>query len=195
MPFDPPRITVFCGSRHGARPEFSDAARALGRTIAERGLGLVTGGGSVGLMGVVADAALEAGGEVIGVIPQVLSRAEVAHHGLSELLVVDSMHTRKMRMNELCGGFVALPGGIGTFEELFEVLSWRQLRIHAKPIGLYDVAGYWTGLRSLLDQAVAEGFLNPVHRSVLLRADDPELLLDRMAAERIAAADPDAVEP
>jgi uncharacterized protein (TIGR00730 family) len=195
MSFDPPRITVFCGSRHGTRPEFTQAARALGKTLVERNLGLVYGGGSVGLMGEIADAVLEAGGEVVGVIPKVLSRAEVAHQNLSEMHVVDSMHTRKEMMNTLCGGFVAMPGGIGTFEELFEVFSWKQLLIHAKPIGLLDVAGFWTGLRGLLDQATSEGFINPVHRELLVRSEDPGELLDKMLAHQAPGPDPEAVKP
>ena len=193
--FDPPRVAVFCGSRSGTRPEYAEAARVMGRTLVERGLGLVFGGGSVGLMGTVADAVLEAGGEAIGVIPEVLMRAEVAHEGLTVLKVVDSMHTRKRTMADLCGAFVALPGGIGTFEELFEVFTWAQLRIHAKPIGLLDTRGYWTGLRGMLDQAVAEGFLNPVDLDLIVRAAEPGELLDRLAEARVQPVDPDHVEP
>ena len=146
-------------------------------------------------MGVIADSVLKAGGEVIGVIPEVLSRPEVAHGGLTELKVVDSMHTRKQTMNDLCGGFIAMPGGIGTLEELFEVLSWAQLRIHAKPIGLLEVAGFWMGFRGLMDRATSEGFINPVHRDLLVRSGDPQELLDKMAAFATAAPDPDAVKP
>jgi uncharacterized protein (TIGR00730 family) len=166
----------------------------MGRCLVERGLGLVYGGGSVGLMGEIADAVMEAGGEVIGVIPEVLSRPELAHEGITELRVVDSMHTRKKMMADLSSGFIAMPGGIGTFEELFEVLSWSQLRIHAKPIGLLDVSGFWTGFRNLMDQATGEGFLNPIHRELVVRSDDPGNLLDLMEAfEPPSAVDPDAV--
>lgn len=193
--FDPPYITVFCGSRLGTRPEYVTAAEELGRTLVKNGLGLVYGGGSVGLMGKIADSVLEAGGEVIGVIPEVLSRPEIAHPNLTTLHVVDSMHTRKKMMNDLCGGFIAMPGGIGTFEELFEVLSWAQLRIHAKPIGLLDVAGFWTGLRGLMDGATAEGFINPIHRELLIRAGGPQELLDRMRDAGVAEPDPEAVKP
>jgi uncharacterized protein (TIGR00730 family) len=193
--FDPPRLTVFCGSRHGARPEYAAVAAALGECLVKNGLGLVYGGGSVGLMGVLADSVLEAGGDVIGVIPEVLSRPEVAHQGLTELVIVDSMHTRKQTMMDLCGGFIAMPGGIGTFEELVEVLSWAQLRIHAKPIGLLDVADFWIPFRGLVDAATAEGFINPVHRDLIVRASDPQGLIDKMAAYVAPAADPDAVKP
>jgi uncharacterized protein (TIGR00730 family) len=194
-PFDPPRVTVFCGSRQGSRPEYMAAAAEMGRTLVERGLGLVFGGGSVGLMGGIADAVLAAGGEAVGVIPEVLMRPEVAHEGLTELRVVDSMHTRKKLMADLCGAFVAMPGGIGTFEELFEVFTWAQLRIHAKPIGLLDTCGYWTGLRGMLDMAVGEGFLNPVDRELIVRAETPADLLDKLAEVHLSPVDPDAVEP
>jgi uncharacterized protein (TIGR00730 family) len=193
--FDPPYVTVFCGSRLGGRPEYATAAEDLGRTLVKNGLGLVYGGGSVGLMGKIADSVLEAGGEVIGVIPEVLSRPEIAHPNLTKLHVVDSMHTRKMMMNDLCGAFIAMPGGIGTFEELFEVLSWAQLRIHAKPIGLLDVAGFWTSLRGLVDGSTAEGFINPIHRELLIRAVGSQELLDLMGDAAVAEADPDAVNP
>jgi uncharacterized protein (TIGR00730 family) len=129
------------------------------------------------------------------VIPEVLSRPEIAHPGLTKLHVVDSMHTRKKMMNDLCGGFIALPGGIGTFEELFEVLSWAQLRIHNKPIGLLDVAGFWTGLRGMVDGATAEGFINPIHRDLLVRGTSPQELLDHMLAAGAPAVDPEAVKP
>jgi uncharacterized protein (TIGR00730 family) len=194
-PFKPARITVFCGSRPGIRPEYADAAEALGRCLVKNGLGLVYGGGSVGLMGKVADSVLEAGGEVIGVIPEVLSRPEIAHPGLTELHVVDSMHTRKKMMNDLCDGFIALPGGIGTFEELFEVLCWAQLRILAKPFGLLDVEGFWTGLRGMMDSATAEGFINPIHGDLLVGASTPQELLDRMRNVDAGDADPAAVKP
>jgi len=176
------RVCVFCGSSHGASPVYAEAARDLGRRLARRGLGLVYGGGNVGLMGEVADAALAAGGEVIGVIPYALEAREVAHSGLTELHVVDSMHERKALMADLSDGFLALPGGIGTLEEFFEVWTWGQLGLHAKPCGLLDVAGYYAPLLAFLDRTVEEGFLRPAHREVVLVDTDPEALLDRMAA-------------
>ena len=175
------RVCVFCGSSHGASPVYTEAARDLGRRIAGRGLGLVYGGGQVGLMGEVADAALAAGGEVIGVIPYALEAREVGHRGLTEMHVVDSMHERKALMADLSDGFLALPGGIGTLEELFEVWTWGQLGLHAKPCALLDVAGYYSPLLAFLDHTVDEGFLREAHRAVLLVDADPEALLDRMA--------------
>jgi hypothetical protein len=175
------RVCVFCGSSHGASPVYAEAARDLGRRLARRGLGLVYGGGKVGLMGEVADAALAAGGEVIGVIPYALEAREVGHRGLTEMHVVDSMHERKARMADLSDGFLALPGGIGTLEELFEVWTWGQLGLHSKPCALLDVAGYYSPLLAFLDRTVDEGFLRPAHRAVLLVDADPEALLDRMA--------------
>ena len=154
-------ICVFCGSANGRRPAYARAARTFGAALAGKGLGLVYGGGSIGLMGVVADAALEGGAPVVGVIPRALARREIAHHGLTRLEVVPSMHARKARMARLSDAFVALPGGIGTLEELFEVLTWGYLGIHAKPTGLLDVGGYWRPLIRLLDHAVEEGFLRP----------------------------------
>ncbi len=156
----------------------------MGATLARRGLGLVYGGGSVGLMGAVADAALAGGGEVIGVIPQVLQIRELAHRSLSTLHVVGSMHERKALMAELSDGFVALPGGMGTLEELSEVLTWAQLGLHARPVGLLDVAGYYRPLAEFLDRAVGAGFLRPAHRRLLLVGDEPDGLLDRFAAWR-----------
>ena len=182
IPFDPPRVTVFCGSRPGARPAYTAAARDLGACLVKNGLGLVYGGGSVGLMGVVADAVLQAGGEVIGVIPEALARPEIAHAGLSELHVVDGMHPRKWLMAEKAAAFVAMPGGIGTLEELFEALSWTQLGIQHKPVGLLDVDGYWQPVVRLMDHAVEEGFVTPLHRQLLLVDEDPERLLERLAA-------------
>jgi len=156
----------------------------MGRVLAERGLGLVYGGGSVGLMGAVADAALAAGGEVTGVIPQVLQTRELAHRSLSTLHVVGSMHERKALMADLSDGFVALPGGMGTLEELSEVLTWAQLGLHARPVGLLDVAGYYQPLIEFFDRAVGAGFLRPAHRQLLLVADQPKTLLDRIEAWR-----------
>jgi uncharacterized protein (TIGR00730 family) len=173
-------VCVFCGSREGARPAYAEAARSTGREIARRGLGLVYGGGRVGLMGAVANAALEEGGEVVGVITEALISKEIAHAGLTKLHVVGSMHERKMLMADLSDGFVTLPGGYGTLEEFFEVLSWAQLSIHEKPCGLLDVDGFWDPLSTLLDQAVTEGFVHPNHRSLVLMEGNPRVLLERM---------------
>ena len=171
---------MFCGSREGSRPAYVEAARRTGREIARRGFGLVYGGGRVGLMGAVADAALEEGGEVVGVITEALISKEIAHAGLTKLHVVGSMHERKMLMADLSDGFVTLPGGYGTLEEFFEVLSWAQLSIHEKPCGLLDVDGFWDPLSALFDQAVTEGFVRPDHRSLALTEGDPSVLLERM---------------
>jgi hypothetical protein len=182
------RICVFCGSNPGASPVYAEAARALGETLAGRGLGLVYGGGNVGLMGIVADAAQAVGGEVIGVIPQALVDREVAHHGLADLRVVGSMHERKALMSELADGFIALPGGIGTLEEWFETWTWAQLGLHAKPFGLLDVAGYYGHLIRFLDHVVAERFLHPDHRAMVLVETDPGTLVDRMRSYAPPAA-------
>jgi uncharacterized protein (TIGR00730 family) len=176
------RLCVFCGSAAGRRPVYAAAARALATTLVDRGLGLVYGGGSVGLMGILADAVLAAGGEVIGVLPRGLARRELAHHGLSELHVVGSMHERKALMAELADGFVGLPGGLGTLEEVLEILTWAQLGIHRKPVGLVDVEGYWAGLLALLRHAVGEGFIRPEYAGLLLVEPTPSALLDRFAA-------------
>ena len=176
------RICVFCGSSPGFDPRFMTAASAFGASLARRGIGLVYGGASVGLMGAVADAVLQAGGDVIGVIPQALVAKEVAHHGLDDLRVVGSMHERKALMAELADGFVALPGGIGTFEELFEVWTWAQLGDIAKPCALYNVAGFYDGLTAFLDNVVTQGFMKALHRDMLIVADEAEALLDRLAA-------------
>ena len=174
------RVCVFCGSSEGSRPIYVEAARRMGEEIARRGLGLVYGGGKVGLMGAVAEAALAAGGEVVGVMPDALVSREIGHEGLTELHLVGSMHERKKMMADLSDGFVALPGGYGTLEEFLEVLSWAQLSIHEKPCALLDVAGYWEPLVSLFDRTVAEGFVRPDHRSLVLTGRDPGELLDRM---------------
>jgi uncharacterized protein (TIGR00730 family) len=174
------RLCVFCGSSAGTRPEYLAAARALGRVLAERGVGLVYGGASVGLMGAVADAALAAGGHVAGVIPRALVEREIAHPGLSELHVVRTMHERKALMNELSDGFVALPGGIGTLEELFEVWTWAQLGVHGKPCALLDVAGFYAPLLAFLDHARDEGFVRERQRAMLLVDDDAARLVERM---------------
>ncbi len=173
-------VCVFCGSREGSRPSYVEAARRMGTTLARRGLGLVYGGGQVGLMGAMADAALEEDGEVVGVIPEALIAREIAHPGLTRLHVVGSMHERKKLMEDLSDGFVALPGGYGTLEEFLEVLSWAQLSIHEKPCGLLEVDGFWEPLSSLFDKAVAEGFVPPHHRSLVLEEQDPHALLDLM---------------
>jgi uncharacterized protein (TIGR00730 family) len=178
------RVCVFCGSSPGVRPEYLAAARALGTTIAQRGLGLVYGGASVGLMAAVADAALRAGGEVIGVLPASLKAREIAHLALTELHVVDSMHTRKAMMAERADAFVALPGGLGTMEELFEVMTWRLLGLHDKPCGLLDVrfdgGGCYDPLRAFLQRTIDEGFLRADH--LALEVDvDAGALLDKLA--------------
>jgi hypothetical protein len=173
-------VCVFCGSNPGNDPVYADGARAMGREIARRGLILVYGGGAVGLMGVVADAALEAGGEVHGVIPRALREKEVGHHHLTRLEIVDTMHIRKARMAELSDGFIAMPGGIGTFEELFEIWTWGQLGIHSKPLGLLNVAGFYDPLAVFLDQTVEAGFLKQTHRAMAMTDTRPETLLDRM---------------
>jgi uncharacterized protein (TIGR00730 family) len=175
-------LCVFCGSNPGASPAYAEAAARLGRTLAGRGLNLVYGGGRVGLMGVVADAALAAGGTVTGVIPEALATRELAHGDLSDLQVVGSMHERKARMSELADGFIALPGGIGTLEEWFEVWTWSQLGFQPKPCGLLNVAGYYDHLLAFLDHMTAERFLTDIHREMAVVDDDPERLLDRLAA-------------
>ncbi|WP_284750482.1 TIGR00730 family Rossman fold protein [Amycolatopsis sp. RTGN1] len=173
------RICVFCGSSMGFSPRYAEQAAALGKLLAQRGIGLVYGGASVGTMGVVADAALAAGGEVIGVIPEALSSVEISHAGLSELHVVADMHERKAKMAALSDGFLALPGGAGTLEELFEVWTWAQLGLHGKPIGLVDVDGYYGPLVTFADHMVTEGFVKPEYRELLMVDADPAVLLDR----------------
>lgn len=175
------RVCVFLGSSVGARPEYAEAARRLARELVARSLVLVYGGGNVGLMGIVADEVLAAGGDVIGVIPDSLVAFEVAHEGLPELHIVGSMHERKALMADLSDAFVTLPGGLGTFEECFEILTWAQLGMHGKPCGMLDVCGYYGPLREQLDRAVAEGFLRDENRGQLIIDDDPARLLDRFA--------------
>ena len=175
------RVCVFSGSSPGARPAYREAAAGLGRALAARGLELVYGGARVGLMGVLADAALAAGAEVQGVIPAGMVAKEVAHEGLTQLHVVDSMHERKARMADLADAFVALPGGLGTLEELAEILTWAQLGLHQKPCGLLDVGGFFAGLLAFLDHTVTERFVRPEHRGLLLAAAEPEALLDAFA--------------
>ncbi len=175
------RVCVFLGSNPGTNPNYLAATRALGAEIARRGLTTVYGGSNVGLMGQLADSALAAGGQVIGIIPEVLRDKELAHHGLTSLKVVSSMHERKALMAELADGFIALPGGLGTLEELCEVLTWAQLGFHKKPCGLLDVGGYYAPLCAFLDHAVAEGFIMAAHRGMLLSNADPAALLDGFA--------------
>ena len=177
-----PQITVFCGSTPGADPAFAAAARALGGRLVQRGLGLVYGGGKVGLMGIVADAVLAAGGQVTGVMPRNLFPKEVGHPGLTEMRAVDSMHERKALMADLADGFIALPGGYGTLDEFCEILTWAQLGLHRKPCGLLNVAGYYDGFLSFLDHASHEAFIRPQFRALILDDTDPDRLLDRMAA-------------
>jgi uncharacterized protein (TIGR00730 family) len=176
------RICVFCGASPGRRPGYLELAASVGSGLAARGIGLVYGGGRVGMMGAVADAALAAGGEVIGVIPRRLVDRELAHRGVSELRVVETLHERKAMMADLSDGFIALPGGLGTLEELAEVASWSQLGLHAKPIGLLGPDGYWDALGGWLDHAVAEGFIAPEHRALVVRDRDLETLLERFTA-------------
>jgi uncharacterized protein (TIGR00730 family) len=176
------RVCVYAGSNLGSDPVYTDAAKALAHLLAERGIGLVYGGGHVGLMGVLADAALAAGGEVIGVMPQALVDREIGHRGLTELRIVGSMHDRKALMADLSDAFVAVPGGIGTLEELIEIYTWSQLGIHSKACGVLNVRGYYDALAAFLDHAVEEGFLRPQHRAVLSVAADPGELLDRLDA-------------
>jgi hypothetical protein len=171
-------ICVFTGSRHGSRPHYAEAAGALGRELVGRGYGLVYGGGNVGLMNVVANTVLELSGRVTGVIPNSLVSKEVAHRGLTELRVVGSMHERKAVMAELSDGFVAMPGGIGTMEEFFEVLSWAQLGLHEKPCGLLNVSGYYDALIRFLDHAVSQDFIKAKHRALMLVQENPGKLLD-----------------
>ncbi len=174
------RICVFSGSSLGTRPEYRQTAEALGQELVSRNLGLVYGGASVGLMGAVADAVLAEGGEVIGVIPHSLSQREIAHKHLTALHEVSSMHERKALMSDLSDGFIALPGGYGTFDELFEVTTWAQLRLHAKPIGLLNVANYFDPLLALIQHASHEGFIQPKYTQLLLSADNSTTLLDAM---------------
>ena len=173
-------LCVFCGSSVGKRPEYAAAATELGRLLVERKIRLVYGGGHVGLMGVLADAVLAEGGEVIGVIPQMLVDRELAHRGVTELRTVSTMHERKALMAELSGAFLALPGGLGTFEELCEALTWSQLGIHAKPCGALNVCGYFDHLSALLDHAVGERFLTADNRGLLITAGSATELLDQL---------------
>ena len=175
-------VAVYCGSNIGTDPAYAAAAASLGQTLADRGIRLVYGGGHVGLMGVLADVVLGNGGEAYGVITRALKEREVAHSGLTSLTVVETMHERKAAMADAADAFVMLPGGYGTLDEFFEVVTWTQLGIHAKPCGVLDVAGYFEPLRTLLDGATQNGFIRPVHRDLVLTESDPAALLDRLAA-------------
>lgn len=185
-------VCVFCGSQPGRRAEYVDVARETGRLLAASGIELVYGGGHVGLMGAMADAALVNGGRVTGVIPEHLMRPEVAHLGLSELLVVDSMHTRKRTMAMRSDAFIVLPGGFGTLDEMFEMLTWRQLQLQAKPVGLVNVAGYFDSLLALLAHAANEGLIRNEHLSLLMVESTPRRLLDRLSAHAPDSTPPSA---
>jgi len=174
-------ICVYCGSSPGENPMYSSAASGLARELHNRGISLVFGGGAVGVMGIVADAMLDLGGEVIGVIPKALAKKEVAHYGLSELRVVTSMHERKAMMAELADGFIALPGGWGTLEEIFEMLTWAQLGFHEKPCGLLNVGGYYDNLVAFLENSFAQKFVKELYRPLLMTSDQPSALLDQFA--------------
>lgn len=180
-------ICVYCGSSAGNNPLYTEAAKELGHAMLQRGMGLVYGGASIGLMGVLADTLLAGGGQVIGVIPQALARKEVAHEGLTELVVVHSMHERKMKMAEAADGFLSLPGGLGTLEELFETMSWAQLGLHAKPCALLNVDGYFNYLLSFLEHAVAAGFIKHKNIDMLLVADRPANLIEMMLTYQVPA--------
>ncbi|HKY81153.1 MAG TPA: TIGR00730 family Rossman fold protein [Sphingobium sp.] len=176
------RLAVYCGSAMPDDARYAEAARHVGRSLAERGIGLVYGGGRLGLMGAVADAALAAGGEVIGVIPDALVGAEVAHRGCTELHVVQTMHQRKALFTDLSDGFVTLPGGVGTMDELWEAMSWAQLGYHAKPVGLLNVGGFYDQLIAFHQHMIDAGFIRPQHAGILIHADSIEVLLGRLAA-------------
>lgn len=184
------RLCVFCGAQPGARPGYREAAAAFGQLLAESGIGVVYGGASIGLMAAVADAALDAGGEVIGVIPQALVDREVAHYGLSDLRIVHSMHERKALMAELSDGFVALPGGVGTLEELFEVWTWSHLGLHRKPCALLDVQGFYSGLHTFVDHMETEGFLRPGVRDMLIVEREGPRLLTALRGYRAPPVEP-----
>jgi uncharacterized protein (TIGR00730 family) len=176
------RICIFCGTNAGSRPDYGAAARELGALLADEGIELVYGGASVGIMGELADSVQEHGGHVTGIIPQQLIQKEEAHRGIPDLIVVASMHQRKSQMADMSDGFIALPGGIGTLEGFFEILTWGQLGIHAKPCGVLNVAGYFDGLTGFLDHAVKEGFLLEAHRATIIVESDARRLLDKMGA-------------
>ena len=172
---------MYCGSSTGAKPIYAEAAQAMGHALVDRGIGLVFGAGRVGLMGAIAEAVLERGGEAYGVIPEKLMDLELAHPGLTELFVVQGMHPRKLLMGQLSDAFIAMPGGYGTFEELFEVITWTQLNYHLKPVGLLNVDGYYDDLLRFLDHSRDEGFVRSIHRDMLVADADPHVLLDKLA--------------
>ena len=174
------RICIFCGSSTGTRPTYADAARAMGQAMLRRRIGLVYGGGNVGLMGTVADTVMQGGGEVIGVIPEALVTRELAHTDITQLITVHSMHERKAKMAELSDAFIAMPGGYGTFEEFCEIITWAQLGLHRKPCGLLNVQGYYDPLLTLFDRAVAEGFLRPENRRLVIEESEPDRLLQAL---------------
>jgi hypothetical protein len=180
-------IAVYCGASLGADPVYADAARDLARALVEHNIGLVYGGGKVGLMGVIADEVLRLGGDATGVIPKHLVEREVGHAGLTRLFVVKDMHERKAMMSDLADGFIAMPGGMGTLEELFEMVTWAQLGIHAKPIGLFNVNGFYDGLAAFLDHLVAAGFVRPAHAELMMRDADPDALIRRLRGAAPAA--------
>jgi uncharacterized protein (TIGR00730 family) len=179
------RICIFCGSSTGNKPVYVEAARAVGRLIVEKKLGIVYGGGSVGLMGALADEALAQGGDVIGVIPQALFDKELGHAGLHKLHIVESMHKRKSMMADLADAFLALPGGFGTFEELFEIITWSQLGIHAKPVGLLNVAGYYDPLLEMCDQTIGEGFVRQEDRMRIISHSEPDTLINQLLTAQV----------
>ena len=175
------RVCVFAGSSAGVEGKYLGAAKALGAAVAKAGMGMICGGGAIGLMGACADAALAGGAEVVGVLPRALAAREIAHRGVTELRIVRTLHDRKAVMAALADGFIALPGGCGTLDELFEAVTWRQLGLHDKPIGLLNVGGYFDGLLDCIDSAVAEGFIRPEHRKLIVSGSEPDALLDALA--------------
>ena len=181
------RVCVFCGSSTGNKPEYAVGARELGLVLAKQNIDLVYGGGHVGLMGVVADAAMSAGAKAVGIIPRCLSDKEVAHQGLTELRVVGTMHERKAQMSELADGFIAMPGGFGTLEELFEVVTWAQLGIHKKPFGLFNIGGYFDKLIEFMDFQVSEGFVKQSHRDMIIVSDEAEQLVELLSGYKPVA--------
>lgn len=187
-------LAVYCGAAHGANPVYAEAARGLARALVEHNIGLVYGGGKVGLMGTIADEVLRLGGEATGVIPRALMEREVGHAGLTRLFVVKDMHERKAMMSDLSEGFIAMPGGMGTLEELFEMVTWAQLGIHAKPIGLLNVNGFYDGLRGFVQHQVMEGFVRPEHEGLMIADSDPNALIRQMRAATPAPAVQAAVE-
>lgn len=184
-------LCVYCGARDGALPDYADAARRVGEAVGRRGWQLVYGGGNVGLMGQVADATLKSGGRVVGVIPRTLMEREVGHRGLHEMHVVETMHERKQMMAQRADAFLALPGGLGTMEELFEVWTWRYLGYHDQPIGLLNVRGYWEPLRGFIASTVAQGFVSPAQLELVVSGEDPEALLDQLQQQALRATAPD----